>query len=80
MIAILLALLCAVSFTMSGAGGLIHITLAAAVVMSAVHLVRIHRIGAARLQPALGFYRLKEAATHERNATPSYCAKNRIRM
>ena len=82
LIVILLALLCAVSFTMNAAGGLIHVSLVAAVVMSVIHLARIHRNGAPLIQPALGFYRLKAAATHERNATPSHCvrAKNRIRI
>jgi hypothetical protein len=79
MMAILFLLLCALAFTTNVAGGLIHLTLVAALVMFGIHFINRYRNGRVQLQPALSFYRLNATATHERNATLSHSVKNRIR-
>ena len=79
MMAILLLLLCGLAF-ITNAGGLIHAALAAAVVMFAIHFIKMHRNRPVQLWPSLGLNRLKETVIHERNATPSHCVKYKIRM
>ena len=80
MIAILLLVLCVIALTSNIAGGLIYATLVVAFVMLSIHFIKVFWNRTAQLQPALSFYRLNATVTHERNATSSYQAKNKIRM